>query len=738
METLTSVALARELNSALENTYITGAEQAEGGRSLLIALRGPAGGSGGGSSESGTEARSPQAGTGWRDPSVAASGDQPPSAQGPAGDRSPSGEDAADSFESPPSFPSAERTSLQGRISHGSAFRISPADRRIWLVLSPCSGESTLFCARKKPEELGPTGPTPFARRLEGKRIERVSVRPLDRTLVLSLASPARAADRNRDSDPRQTKGSGEYSEKEAQGDNTNPPHSDPERSYRTKAENREILLLELMAGRPRAILVEPETNIILDVFPTRGGGHRLIPGERYRAPALSKSTSDPWKLGAAALDEVLGPEPSEDALKEKLLGVGKVLAREVISRCRSTGKTAGSTLKGLLSEVETSKTGGHIVVFGHEPAAGSAAQAEAGGTASTEGAGDTMTGPLTGGRQESPEHPKRKAGIHMPPKNDRAVIDAEPPLALGFRPSFASSAEVTSLPTVNDALLKAFLRCREMKLQADLRRRTAKDIRTEIRRIARTRRNLEEELEEARGAKGIRRKGELILAHMASITKGQTILTARPSEGTGREELRITLKPHLAPAANAAAYFKRAKKLEKKPAVLPGRIEQLAARESRLREKLERTLSGRPMPRGQRRPGAAHRREGKSSRWPTGISPRHFVSFDGWTMYVGRNNRENDYITFVLARPDDFWFHAQGVAGSHVILRREGRKTRPSKRCLEETASVAAHFSKARTSQTVPVIYTEKRYVRKPRKAKAGAALYSNEKTLMVNPGLP
>jgi predicted ribosome quality control (RQC) complex YloA/Tae2 family protein len=673
METLTSVALARELNGALKKMYIAGAEQAEGGRSLLIFLR--------------------------------------------------------------------------ERISNGSTFQIAAAERRIWLVLSSCGGESTLFCARKKPEELRPAGPTPFARRLEGRRIERASHNAPDRAIALALNSPAPVADRDRDHQPRRARGTGERSEREAQGDHTNPADSYQDGSDPGRDENRAILLLELMAGRPRAVLIEPETNVILDVFPTRGGGHRLAPGECYRPPERPGNRSDPWKLDAAALDEILGPEPSEGALKERLLGVGKVLAGEVLSRRRSTGKTAGATLKGLLDEVETSKTGGYIIVFDPEPGAAPPPPAEDGGaippakpeeTGRTERAGGGTTGPMFAGRRASPEHPKRGSGDHAPSNRGRETVGTGLPLALGFKPSIPFSAEVTSSPTVNEALFKAFLLCRETKLREDLLRRTAKEIRAEIKRTARTRRNLEEELEEARGAKDIRRKGELILAHMSGITKGQTSITARTSEGAGREELRIGLQPHLAPAANAAAYFKRAKKLEKKLAFLPERIERLAAQESRLREKLERTLSGGPPPRGSKRSGPAQRREGKTSRWPTGISPRRFLSSDGWTMYVGRNNKENDYITFVLARPDDFWFHAQGTAGSHVILRREGRKSRPSKRCLEETASVAAHFSKARTSQTVPVVYTEKRYVRKPRKAKAGAALYSNEKTLLVNPGLP
>jgi predicted ribosome quality control (RQC) complex YloA/Tae2 family protein len=276
------------------------------------------------------------------------------------------------------------------------------------------------------------------------------------------------------------------------------------------------------------------------------------------------------------------------------------------------------------------------------------------------------------------------------------------------------------------------------MTLEQDHRRTAAKQITAKLKRVARTQLALVQELEEAKGAADVRCKGELILAHLAGISKGQTVTELPAPEGDGSQTVLISLEAHLSPAENASVYFKRARKLGKKLSSLPERIERLSREESRLREKLDSAMSGPlPTPTG-KKPETGPRAVGKPDRWPTGISPKRFTSSDGWTLYVGRHNKENDYITFSFARPDDFWFHAQGMAGSHVILRREGRRSRPSKRCLEETASVAAYFSKGRTSQTVAVIYTEKKYVRKPKKAKPGMALYSKEKTIMVGPGLP
>jgi predicted ribosome quality control (RQC) complex YloA/Tae2 family protein len=463
----------------------------------------------------------------------------------------------------------------------------------------------------------------------------------------------------------------------------------------------------------------------------------------------------DPWSLDTASLEKVLGPEPSEDVLVDRLLGVGKVLAREILARCRSAPESPAATLKDLLSEIVHAQTGGHVLACGGQQATGvvpleggshppreertSQGLAPSEGDRMSVGGMEHPDGVTTPEEDNSPSPPGKRAPRLITPKDGLSTMGTlHAPLALGFKPSFVTPAEVMSTPTVNDALRKAFILCRNMKLEQGQRRTVAKGVRAELKRVARTRHTLENELDQAQGAAGFRRKGDLILAHIARISKGQKILKVPFSETGTRHDMHIVLKAHLTPAENAATYFKRAKKLEKKLSFLPGRIEQLSKRESRLRERLDGALSGPLPPTTIKKPGPVHRSGKKQDGWPTGVSPRRFMSSDGWTMYVGRNNRENDYITFAFARPEDFWFHAQGVAGSHVILRREGRRSRPSKRCLEEAGSVAAYFSKGRTSQTVSVIYTEKKYVRKPRKAKAGAALYSHEKTLMVSPVLP
>ncbi len=120
------------------------------------------------------------------------------------------------------------------------------------------------------------------------------------------------------------------------------------------------------------------------------------------------------------------------------------------------------------------------------------------------------------------------------------------------------------------------------------------------------------------------------------------------------------------------------------------------------------------------------------------GIHPRRYILPGGWVVLVGRTNTENDKLSHKAARQRDLWFHARGVAGSHIVLQRGNHKDNPSQEILELTAAIAAWYSKAKTSRIAPVMYTEKRYVRKPRKSPPGLAVCIREKVLMVEPGLP
>src|SRR5690606_1518 len=123
------------------------------------------------------------------------------------------------------------------------------------------------------------------------------------------------------------------------------------------------------------------------------------------------------------------------------------------------------------------------------------------------------------------------------------------------------------------------------------------------------------------------------------------------------------------------------------------------------------------------------HRSGPQKKKKPTKPAPLCFVSSEGITIYVGKNNTQNDYVTNRLAHPSDTWLHTKDIPGSHVVI----RSSQFGDETLNTAAQLAAYFSQARTSSQVPVDYTHIRHVRKPNGAKPGFVIYDNQKTLYI-----
>lgn len=113
------------------------------------------------------------------------------------------------------------------------------------------------------------------------------------------------------------------------------------------------------------------------------------------------------------------------------------------------------------------------------------------------------------------------------------------------------------------------------------------------------------------------------------------------------------------------------------------------------------------------------------------------FLSYiiDDFTVLVGKNNQENDYLSLKVAKENDIWFHVKDMQGSHVIL--VVRQKNPTQEIINQVAAIAAYYSRAKQSSNVPVDYTPAKYVKKPAKAKPGMVIYTNQKTVNVQPKL-
>ncbi len=315
-------------------------------------------------------------------------------------------------------------------------------------------------------------------------------------------------------------------------------------------------------------------------------------------------------------------------------------------------------------------------------------------------------------------------------------------------------------------------------ELVAERRTEIARALKRYHARLARKVEALRGDLAEASRAGEFRTWGETLLSYLRQVpARAASVVLPDPSDA-GRN-LAIELDPRVSAQANAARYFKRAAKARRGLKQVPPRLtaaeaeahelEVLLARVAALEEgaadsarvddptldrDLEAALANLPLGlRGVLRvPASSSRRVGGSARAggmaavasgedraPSArLQPRRLKTKEGWDVLIGRNNDGNDYLTHHLARPEDYWFHVHGAAGSHVVLRRGKGKNEPSKATIEEVASWAAFYSQARTAGRAPVIVTRKKYVRKPRKGPPGLALCTNEKTVMVRPGEP
>jgi len=268
----------------------------------------------------------------------------------------------------------------------------------------------------------------------------------------------------------------------------------------------------------------------------------------------------------------------------------------------------------------------------------------------------------------------------------------------------------------------------------------------------ARVRRKLaaqRESLEKAENAETYRLYGELITANLWQLTKGQAEAVVVNYYDPDGGQIAIPLDPALTPQENAQAYYRR---YQKARSGLNAILEQIGKSEAELAyleqvevaleeagslpdlEEIRRELAaegylsqqdGGPSRRGAR---AAEAKDQKAA------PPLTVRSSDGLEIWIGRNNRQNDYLTLRLAAPTDLWFHTKNIPGSHVILRVPPGREVPE-RAILEAAALAAYHSKARGSSNVPVDYTLRKHVRKPNGARPGMVIYEQQKTLYVTP---
>lgn len=234
---------------------------------------------------------------------------------------------------------------------------------------------------------------------------------------------------------------------------------------------------------------------------------------------------------------------------------------------------------------------------------------------------------------------------------------------------------------------------------------------------------------------------GELITANLYQLEQGPEARVENFYEPA--TEIVIPMESARTPSENAQSYFKKYLKAKNTREAVLEQFEQaqseltyFEAVENALTQALETgdldEIRGELEEQAYLKPKTLDRKKTKKEQHTP--QPLSFVSTDGFTILVGKNNKQNDYLTLKMAKEADIWLHTKDIPGSHVIISC-GLKNEVPDQTLLEAASLAAWFSKARQSGKVPVDYTLRRNVRKPRGAKPGMVIYDNQRTLSVTP---
>ena len=289
--------------------------------------------------------------------------------------------------------------------------------------------------------------------------------------------------------------------------------------------------------------------------------------------------------------------------------------------------------------------------------------------------------------------------------------------------------------------LLDSFYVVRDRK---DAMRQKSQTVRKTVtnlcQRLQRKMANQEKELLATYDRERLRQLGDILTANLHRMQKGQTKVIVEDFYDENMAEIEVTLSPLLSPQQNAAKYYKDYTRMKNAEKELTRQLELGQQELSYLKSVLEElnraeTEAELEEIRRELQDGGYLRADSAKRKMKQGkVPPMRFESTDGYPIYVGRNNRQNEELTFKLARKDDIWLHAQKVHGSHVIISCGG--TKPPDDTITQAAQLAAYYSEnSGGGQNLPVDVTEVKQVKKIPNGKPGMVIYHTYRTVIVNP---
>lgn len=459
-------------------------------------------------------------------------------------------------------------------------------------------------------------------------------------------------------------------------------------------------LIIEIMGRYSNVILINSDNRVIdsvKHVDENISSVREILPGGLYEAPP-SQNKIDLTDFDISSKIDLSKPVKADKALIASVAGISPLTAREVVySVFRTTDVNSASVNINKAAELKVA-----VINLASEV----------------------------------------REGIFSPciitDENSGKIIDFS---AIPIK-QYESLARVTEYESMNEVVdefyYKRDMHERMRQKSADL----TKLLNNNIERVGKKIIILERTLKDAENRDKFKIFGDLLTANIYRLQEG---IKSAELENYYEPEcpiVKINLDPSMSPSENAQKYYK---KYNKAKTALTEATKQLVSSRNDLAY-LESTLSMiehaedvediNAIRSELAEQGYISRRNRPQKKKQTASKPMHFVSSDGFDIYVGRNNTQNDYLTMKFANNSDWWFHTKDIHGSHTIIKLGIDKEVP-KRTILEAAQLAAYYSQARESAQVPVDYTIIKNVKKPNGAKPGMVIYEGYNTVYVKPEL-
>jgi predicted ribosome quality control (RQC) complex YloA/Tae2 family protein len=441
-------------------------------------------------------------------------------------------------------------------------------------------------------------------------------------------------------------------------------------------------LVVEMMGRHSNLILLDPLKGTILDgirrVSHAISRHRQIFPGAPYLSPPAQQK-QNPLEIDRASFIASFAEQQThfDQQLVNRFMGMGPLLAKEILQQA---GWMGGEAL------------------------------------------------------WQSFAHFMQKAKNHQ---YEPTITQTEAKSVFSVWPLTHLQGKTSSFPSVSEGLESFFqgkaVRERIRQQTQDLTRKLKNEIARNEKKIA----ILQTELDQSQQAEQYRIYGELLTASLHEMQRGEQTMQVINYYEEHTPTITIPLDPLLTPAQNAQRYFKKYHKLK---AAKKWNVTQITKAQEEMQylesvwvqlenaslsevEQIREELAGEGWLKAPRQ-----KRKQTSTKKPL---PTSLYASDGTPILVGKNNKQNDYLTHQLAAPSDTWLHTKDIPGSHVVVRCKS----VSESTLYEAAMVAAYYSKARQSSQVPVDFTLIKHVKKPAGARPGFVTYGHQQTLFVTP---